>query len=583
MNVVLDRKTDIKKFENERIALSLLRDGISAIYHDMGGFIVKTTEQMDMFSSMIMPYVRYFYPAGDSATSDCFITEVVNPSRRELDSAIDAAVNIMAGDEKMNERVSMAIEDVLELGGSVDLILDLIDEIDIYAENMLIISSKYGTAGMSLARISSEVGAMARMVNGIGEKFRDFMRNLVEYRKEFSEIRRRIEVISENYLTRMKLNLSIVFGEMVRELGIVSENVNDMLGGSAEVEKAMKVFVANIQMEDIIRQKIERIIMLLDDSWEDACHGDPGILEEVGTAAVHVAAANLSDLWQDLAGQSIVVEGFSSKITSILHHLIERFYGGEGITAEKKEDRMDLIYRKIEGLKDEYIRHMEEIVSGKKCLLGLCESFIIILNEFEGLFGGIAGTVKKFEAMNMITRIELARNAKFTRSLSGSLTSVMTLPVQMKRIVDGALAQYGGIRKNIVSAVEQYAENFNRQEEVLGECIGSMKKVSVKLYESQKYYWDISQEIGRSSSKILGFIEGEGGKSGMATAIESLSSIRESMDVYLKATTGGSKPDLEALWRRVRETPGLVTYKPLLDALSGELAGAKTKEQVIIF
>ena len=79
---------------------------------------------------------------------------------------------------------------------------------------------------------------------------------------------------------------------------------------------------------------------------------------------------------------------------------------------------------------------MEEIISGKKCLLGLCESFIVILNEFEGLFGGISDTVKRFEAMNMITRIELARNVQFTRSLGGALTSVMTLPEQMKRIVD---------------------------------------------------------------------------------------------------------------------------------------------------
>ncbi len=583
MNVTLNRKSDIKKFEGERIALSSLRDGISTIYRDMGSFIIKTTEHMEMFGSMITPYVKYFYPSGDSASGDCFITEVVAPSRRELDGAIDAAVNIMGGDEKMNERVSVAIEDVLALGGSVDVILELIDEIDVYAENMLIISSKYGTAGMSLARISSEVGAMARLVNGIGEKFRDFMGNLVEYRKEFNEIRKRIEVISENYLTRMKLSLSIVFGEMVRELGVVSGTVNEMLAGSAEAEQEMRVFVANIQMEDIIRQKIERVIMLLDDSWDDGGRGDSAFLNEVGAAAVHVAADHLSDLWQDLSGQSVVVEGFSGKITSILNDMIGRFYNGDEMAAGNKEDRMDLIYRKIEDLKDEYVRHMEEIISGKKCLLGLCESFIVILNEFEGLFRGISDTVKKLETMNLITRIELARNVQFTRSLSGALTSVMDLPVQMKRIVDSSLAQYGGIRNNIVSAVEQYAGNFNSQEEVLEGCIGSMKKVSVKLYESQKYYWDISQEIGRSSNKILGFIEGESRKSGMAAALESLDAIRKSVDGYLDVNGRDSRPDLETLWQRIRETPGIVTHKPLLEALAGELAGSKTKEQVIIF
>ena len=106
MNVTLDRKSDIRKFEKERIALSSLRDDISTIYRDMGNFIVRTTEHMDMFGSMITPYVRYFYPSGDNEPGECFITEVVAPSRCELDAAIDAAVNIMAGDELMNERSS---------------------------------------------------------------------------------------------------------------------------------------------------------------------------------------------------------------------------------------------------------------------------------------------------------------------------------------------------------------------------------------------------------------------------------------------------------------------------------------------
>jgi len=136
---------------------------------------------------------------------------------------------------------------------------------------------------------------------------------------------------------------------------------------------------------------------------------------------------------------------------------------------------------------------------------------------------------------------------------------------------------------NIVSAVEQYAENFNRQEEVLEGCIGSMKKVSVKLYESQKYYWDISQEIGRSSNKILGFIEGESRKSGMAAALESLSSIRESVDRCIGENGCESRPDLEGLWQRIRETPDIDTNRPLMEALAGELAGNKSKEQVIVF
>ena len=582
MNVALDRETDRGRFESERITLSTLRDGISGIYRDMGTFIVKTTEQMDTFSSMITPYVKYFYPAVDGVSADCFVSDVVKPSRQELDSAIDAAVNIMDGDEKMNESVAGAINEVLELGKSVDVILQLIDEIDVYRENMLIFSSKFGVAGASLARISGEVGSMAQLVNGIGAKFRDFMESLDGYRGEFNQIRRRIEVISENYLTRMKLNLSHVFGEMVLELGCVSETVNEMLAGSEEAERAMKVFVTNIQMEDIIRQKIEKIILLLDNAWDDN-GGEMPMGREISVAAAHVAAGQIGEVRQHLSGQSEVLGEFCSRLTAILNGMLGRFLSGDAAAAENSQDRMDAIYRRIEDLKDEYVRHMEEIISSKKCLLGLCESFIIILNEFEGLFGGIAGTVRKFEAMNMITRIELARNPKFTRSLGGALTSIMSLPEQMKRIVDQSLAQYGTIRGNIVAAVEQYAENFKRQEEVLEGCIGSMKKVSVKLYESQKYYWDISQEVGRSSNKILGFIEGECRKGDLEAAVVSINAIQDEVSRHLAAVSGSAGPDLDDIRKRISEMPGNSRHSQLLATLAGELATDRTKEQFILF
>ncbi|MBN2158584.1 MAG: hypothetical protein JW807_04255 [Spirochaetes bacterium] len=580
MNVMLCDTSGTKGLEHEKTALLELREGITKIYREMGNFIVKTTERMRDFRKMITPYVKYFYPSENGAQNDCFISEVVTPSRGELDRAIDAAVKIMTGDEKMNERVSGAIEAVLDLAKSVDTILELIDEIDLYAENMLIISTKYGEKGLSLARISNEVGAMAGMVNGIGGKFRDYLANLEVYRGEFNDIRRRIEVISENYLTRMKINLSMVFGEMVQELGGVSRNVNDMLTSSDEVEHSMKAFINSMQMEDVIRQKIERIVLFLD---ENEYPDDPFMRQEIGPVAVHLASERLGELEQSLFDQYREVEGLCDRTSSILGGMVSRFYSGAETEAEREQSRMDAIYRRIEQLKDEYIHHMEEIISGKENLLSLCESFTVILNEFEGLFNGIAETVKRFEALNMITRIELARHAKLSRTLGGALTSVMSLPVQMKRIVDHSMALYKEIRGNIMDAVNQYAENFKVQQDVLVDCIDSMKKVSVKLYESQKYYWDISQEIGRYCGHVLGFIDGEYKKDVLLEAGESARGISEGVKSYFKSAYGNIRPDLEGTWRRVRQASGDAPAGSVMAALGSELANGKTAKRVIIF
>lgn len=571
------------KLSSQKQSLQALKGKVSKIYEDMGSFIVKSTDQMGDFRSMITPYVKYFYPADSGLSGDSFITDVVVPSRNELDSAINRAVSIMAGDEKMNEHVSCAIEDVLGLKKSVDAVLGLIDEIDIYSENMLIISTKYGEDGMALAHISNEMGTMARQVNGIGIKFRDYLEKLDVSREDFNSVRKRIDVISENYLTRMKLNLSIEFDKMVSQLDGVSEMVHGMFTSADELEGSMKALINNIQMEDIIRQKIDKILFYLDEMENNAGRKELYSIEDFGPVILHVVLDRLADLADDVTNQYDEVNGCSTRLSELLKVIDARLNKNSEMEDDKQSNRMDVIYHRIENLKNEYVSHMEEIISNKKNLLGLSTSITDVLNEFGKLFNGISEMVQRFEALNMITRIELARHTKLSRTLGGALTSVMTLPEQMKRIVEQSMGMYEGIRKNMTYAVEQYSENFKLQEEVLADCIGSMKKVSVKLYESQKYYWDISQEIRRYCRKVLAFNDENCKNIGLFEAKESIRDIMADINAYYESEYGDYRLDVEAVSRRIQQTTGQVGEDSVLAELSRELRTEKTKDHVIIF
>ncbi len=481
----------------EKQILENLKGKVSKIYADMGGFIVKSTHHMNDFRKMITPYVSYFFPADAAVSGECFVNDVVLPSKDELDGAIDRAAAIMAGDDTMNENVSRAIEDILGMKKSVDMILGLIDEIDIYSENMLIISTKYGDEGKALARISHEMGAMAGLVNGIGVKFRDYLQRLDIARADFSTVRGRIDAISENYLTRMKLNLSSEFGEMINQLNSISEQVHGMFSSADEIEGSMKSLINNIQMDDIIRQKIDKILFYLNKIDDEQRGEGARPMEDFGPIILHVISDRFTDLLSDVSGQNDEVHECFARLSRLLTAINLRLDKKDEIEEEAQRNRMDEIYKRIENLKNEYIAYMEEIIANKKNLLGLCESIIDILREFENLFSSISDIVQRFEALNMITRIELARHTQLSRKLGGALTSVMGLPARMKRIVELSSTLYRGILGNMVDSVTHYSENFRMQEKVLADCIGSMKKVSVKLYESQKYYWDISQENGR--------------------------------------------------------------------------------------
>jgi uncharacterized protein YoxC len=563
----------------EKRILEDLKGKVSGIYADMGGFIVKSTDHMNDFRKMIAPYVNYFFPADTDMSGECFINDVVAPSKNELDGAIDRAAAIMAGDEKMNENVSRAIQDILGLKKSVDMILGLIDEIDIYSENMLIISTKYGDEGKALARISNEMGAMAGQVNGIGVKFRGYLQKLDTARNDFNSVRGKIDAISENYLTRMKLNLSIEFGEMTNQLNGISKQVHGMFFSADEIESSMKSLINNIQMEDVIRQKIDKILFYLDKIEDEPGKDGPSPVEDFGPIILHVVSERFTDLLGDVSSQHDEVHGCFRRLSKLLNAVDLRLNKKSEIEDERQRNRMDEIYNRIENLKNEYIGYMEEIIANKKNLLGLCASIIDVLHEFENLFKSISDVVQRFEAVNMITRIELARHTRLSRKLGGALTSVMSLPVKMKRIVEISSGLYRGILKNMVDSVTQYSENFKLQEKVLADCIGSMKKVSVKLYESQKYYWDISQENGRYCRKVLAFIDEHRKNIGLFEVMESIRDIMASINAYAESEYGDYQLDVESM-RRLRHAAG---GDSLAAELSREFGAERTKEHVIIF
>lgn len=571
------------RLSDVRQTLGDLKGKVSKIYEDMGSFIVTTTRHMGDFRMMITPYARYFYPADNNASGESFIGDVVEPSRKDLDSAINRAVSIMAGDDVVNSDVSSAIEEVLGLKKSVDMILGLIDEIDIYSENMLIISTKYGDEGKALARISSEMGAMARVVNGIGARFSEYLGKLDASREEFNAVRDRIDVIGENYLTKMKLNISVKFNDMIDELHRVSEQVNGILASSSELETSMKSFVNNIQMEDVIRQKMERILFYLEERDAEADDGRRNASDDYGPAIMYVITEQLADLLGDVAAQDQEIRGCCDRLSGLLNEIQARINPGGEMADEDQQDRMDAVYQRIEEMKDEYIGYMEEIITSKRKLLGLSGSIIDVLNEFEMLFNAISDIIRRFEALNMITRIELARHTVLSRKLGGALTSVMTLPDTMKRVLEESISMYQGIRKNMEGAVAQYAGNFKLQEEVLAGCISSMKKVSVKLYESQKYYWDISNEIGRSCQKVLLFNNENCNTIGLHEAGESLRDIIAAVHAYNEIEYGDSAFDATAELQRLRESPASPGAESLLTELCRDLGSEKSKDSVIIF
>ena len=538
----------------DRAKIRELKESLSEVFGGMGSFMLSTSRKMDTFRGIIRPYVDYFYPPKGTESRETFIREVVEPSRDEMDEAIDRAVEIMAEDEAINRRVSEAINHTLDLRRSFDELLGMIEAIEIYAVNTMLVSTKAGAMGDTLTKISGEMSALSEKAGGIAMEFGNLISDMEDAYKSFMNIREKIDIINENYLTQMKIKNRMIFGEMMTELENLSTNVHEIMGYFGDVEGSIKGIMGWLQNEDIMRQDLEKIIFALEEMEGESSVVISPLEDRYGRDVLNgclslVADRKIETVLQDFRSLAADTEGCSDIIKNILNSFLSRFYGSrtEG-KAYYEGQRFAQVYEKIEDMKDEYVGNIEDIINGKSNLYSIAGRIMDIMKSFSGFFGEISHIARRFEIINMLTKIELARHDELKRSLGGALGDVANLPSMMKKIIEKAQEMYITINESVEAAIGDYKVNYDKQEKTLRACITTMKKVSVKLGESQKYYKDISEEIGGTCTSMLSYIEGE---------------TRSSMTLW----------DMQSL---------LADISRKLRALSGQVAGEKDLGNVTI-
>ncbi len=513
-----DTVTDIGTVAEERGRLLVLKDNISSLFGELGDFMLTTSRKIGEFRTIISPYINYFYPLNPETASESFAGDVVIPSRDEMNGAIDEAVAIMQGDSRINNSIAESIQRTLEIRKSVDEILTMIEAIDIYSVNTMLISTKAGTEGETLAQISSEMTVLSDKAGKISTEFISLLQTLEASYDEFSSIREKIDITNENYLTQMKVKSSLVFGEILTDLGRLSANVAEIMNYSEEVESSITNVMEWLQTEDLVRQDLEKVIFALEEAENGNDRlfdrsGDPGMAGRIAELLYGMSMSKIQGLEHHIEHLITGNTECNDRIKDILNRFISRFYGTHGDGKQYYEgEKLDTVYEKLENMKNEYISYIQKIIEGKRELFELSSRILDVLGKFSIFFNELVQIAKRFEIINMLTKIELARHSSLKKTLTGALTGVRDLPTQMKKIIERSLSTNAMVAQYMESSIREYQENYLVQERTLNNCIQAMRKISVKLNESKKYYQDISEEVGGTCTRMLGFIENESGE-----------------------------------------------------------------------
>lgn len=491
-----------------------LRDELASVFSTVRTQVTETAEGLRSLIRMMDPYVNYFF-SGQKG-EDSFLGDVIVPAERDLGRAIESAVEIMHGDSNIHETIYSSLSKTLLLQDYVLRIVDLLDMMEIYSINTMIISAKAGAEGASLTTISTHMAALSRKGNELSQMFTGKMDALRVSLGDFSKLSERIEMMHETNLTTIELSSQTMFRNLVSEFTRLSGEVISVYDMIKSVSGAVGSITEKFQYEDLLRQDLEKTIFAAQTAADvgecsrisESC-GETG--ETVSGAMTFLAQRKFSDVGGDIIrlgeelGRSLedvrrVVGDFDSIVCCRQE---------PGDESGFSPDALMSLVQKLDWMKTEFSSYIGNVIKSK---YALSENIAAMSREMKGFgefFSAILSISHQFQTIILMTRIELARHDKLKALLGGTLADVGSIPVDIRRVIEELLPLYEGVFSSLDSASSLYRERFDEQRRTLDGCIDAMQKVSLQIHESKKYHDDFISESGSCSARVSAFLDGE--------------------------------------------------------------------------
>ncbi|MCX8123263.1 MAG: hypothetical protein N3F66_03755 [Spirochaetes bacterium] len=566
-----------KSISDHYAYLKELKGSIGSLFSELIQRFTIINKRIDEFFTMIKPYIYYFYTTEENIP-DTFLHDVILGTKDEINGYIDTVVKYMIADRATNREVEEAINKTLTLSNSVAMILDAVEAIDLYAKNTMIISIKAGEEGSTLTTIAVEMSHLADMVNDVSSEFQEIIDYLHQLRIKFNNTCQTVDAIVENYLTHLQIKLNNSIQDIISHQKSLSHNVESIVSFADQLNSGISGLLQEFQVEDIVRQDIEKILFALE------------ALEEFGISEDHA---------------DIILWGMYQKVLSLQNDFVHLYTSAhDGISTMKNsveaiaheytktyesvfdgtEFNIDKVYNSLDVLQQETVRYLEEILEKKAFLLGVSGDVLAQLRKFQDFFNKIQDVVRKFDVVNMLTRIELARHRELQKTIASSLSDISIMPKKIKKIVEESENLYKDVIGTMESTYKLYEQAMSVQDTILQNCVANLKKVSLKLYESKKYYIDISQQIERNVNALQQFL------SEKLEQVDAFRNIEDNLKTLCQVLddAGASRElfDAKQLDKTIETIEALYAneYKgQMLVSLLKEYSTRKTEDRVIVF
>lgn len=458
--------------KTEEIFLKLARS-LPALFREIEGGVNKANHLIEVFSGDNI--------SCDNKEQDKLITNSMGRAEILVEDASDFFIALERRDSKLFDAVNSSIDCLAALESQfTDIKEDSID-MEVVSLNAKVAALKAGKNSAGFACISDELRKLSTATTNstdiLTNRGVDVLQNLTSFTGKIEKIQN----IQQSFYNHFRENLKHIFKNYNGKVEGLIEHLTSAVNEAESVKGPLKNIMEIIQLQDIIRQSLEHVELVLEESNRNTISESPRqMLDEL--TFIETLYQLCSDLLGDIEDKlAKSINTFSINIAD-LRAILNKVDENSEYEKKPPEQLSYIVGDSVETL-EVLLENLEKSMQEKSSIPVDAEQIIHTLNHLENGFMDSLTIVSRFYPININARMETAK-WDILNQFSVSTEEISSATDKINSDMETALQLIRKIRKEIETSITFYARENADEITAVNSITGRIKECYVELTKS---------------------------------------------------------------------------------------------------
>ncbi len=367
-----------------------------------------------------------------------------------------------------------SINELNNISTQVAELKNISEEMELIALNAMVISIKSGEKGRAFSKITENLKRLSNMMNSYALKLisseQELLSNITELKELYSAISS-----AENNIEQISGSVSSTIKDMLTSSSIPLQNI---VAQSQEIYQPIIKAMEGLQLQDIIKQSLDQIHLLLSQSAQTEAVGTQINLdkdEKLDNISFEISIFDLSekiltDINQKLLDSSKIFKDNWSVVTEILSKVENSRKNYISMFIENSPESSDKnLIAKLTDAENKYSNMIEEFLTYQQSQKNMCSNCKVITKKvlsMHDIFEELEPIIAQLHHVRILQEIEVSKNLaistvkNFVDDMDKLIISAQETLDQMDNNVDGFIDNIQALLKNFTNTINENTEQM---------------------------------------------------------------------------------------------------------------------------